>query len=152
MSRLNNILEDTLKEIGVIKPQTLGSNKRLSPEKDDVKFSVEAKNRLLLRLEKEGKFNNKMIVVMFISHFLVFALAVFLVIYFLKTPEVIVYLFGGSIFSIMVINYSLIHIWKAKIANDNLRTILPDLPPNQAVELIKNIYSKADKEKPKKAE
>lgn len=141
MNRLEKILEDTLEEIGAIKPPTLGRN--------NVTFSLEAKNRLMLRLEKEAEFNNKMIIAMFILHFLVFLLAVFLVIYFLKTPDIIVTLFGGSIFVIMVINYSLIRIWKAKIANDNLQTILPDLPPEQAVELLKNIYFKSKNGKEK---
>jgi hypothetical protein len=142
MSRLNKILEETLKEIRVIKPPSLGAKTEPISRKGEIEFNAEAKKRLISRLETEGKFNNKMIVIIFISHFFVFALALFLVIYFLKTPEVIVYLFGGSIFSIMVINYSLIHIWKAKIANDNLQTILPDLPPEQSVEVIKNVYYK----------
>lgn len=149
MSRLEKILENTLNEIGVIKPPTLGKEVKII--KNEVKFSLEAKNRLMLRLEKEAEFNKKMIIAMFMLHFLVFVLAVFLVIYFLETPDIIVKLFGGSIFVIMVINYSLIRIWKAKIANDNLQTILPDLPPEQAVELLKNIYFKSKNGKEKKS-
>lgn len=132
MSKLKGILEDTLEEIGAIKPPTLG--------RDNIRFSKETKDKLLLRLEEEAKFNNKMIVAIIILHFLLFALAVFLVYYFLEKPEVIVYLFGGSIFSMMIIMYSLIKLWKAKIANDNLRTILPNLPPEQAVEVLKSVY------------
>ncbi len=132
MSRLKNLLELTLLESRVIGDK-LGGNKPAVKENIQTKFDESSKKKLIQQLETDAKFNNTIIVSIIVLHFLLFFLAVFLVINFLDKPTIIVYLFGGSIFSIMVIMYSLIHFWKEKIANDNLRMILPDLPPEQAV-------------------
>ena len=147
MNRLGKILEQTLDEIEVTNPPTLGITNPSATDRSNFGFSPEIKDKFLLQLEKEAAFNNKMIITMFIAHLLVLGLATFLVIYFLGNPQTIVYLFGGSIFTLMGINYSLIQIWRAKIANDNLRIILPNLPPDQAIEVIKSIYFALQKNK-----
>lgn len=133
MSNLEKILENTLKKVGGIEPATLGKTESLKVSKED-------KKRLILQLEEEAKFNNRMIIAIIILHFLLFALAVFLVLYYRDSPEKINFVLGGSVLSLMVIMYSLIRLWKVKVANDNLRAILPNLSPEQAMVVVQSIY------------
>jgi hypothetical protein len=133
MSGLEKILETTLGKAGALEPVTLGKSELFS-------FNDKDKRQLISQLGETSKFNNGMIIVIIILHIVLFATAVFLVFYFLSDPKVITYLLGGSVFSIMVLIYSLIHVLKLKFANDFIRATLPYLPPEQAMIVIQSTY------------
>lgn len=140
MSSLEKILEATLEKADALKPAALG-------ESEVVYFSEKDKRQLISQLGKTSKFNNGMIIVIIILHVVLFATAIFLVFYFLSKPEVIKYLLGGSVFSIMVLIYSLIRLLRIKYANDMIRAALPYLPPNEAIILIQTTYFGLQKRK-----
>lgn len=133
MSGLEKVLETTLGKAGGLEPATLGKSEHFA-------FSDKDKRQLISQLGAASKFNNGMIIVIIILHVVLFATAVFLVFYFLSDPKVIKYLLGGSVFSIMVLVYSLIHLLRLKFANDFMRATLPYLPPEKAMIVIQSTY------------
>jgi hypothetical protein len=141
MSRLEKLLESTLESAGGLKQETLGG-------RGEISFSEEDKRRLTSQLGGISKFNNGMVVVIIALHVVLFATSIFLVYYFLSDPSVIIYLLGGSVFSIMVVIYSLIRLLKIKYANDFVRASLPYLPPDKAMLLIQRTYFELKKRKP----
>lgn len=133
MSGLEKVLETTLGKAGGLEPAKLGKSEGFS-------FSEKDKKQLISQLGEASKFNDGMIIVIIILHIVLFATAVFVVFYFLSDPKVIKYLLGGSVFSIMVLVYSLIHLLKIKSANDFMRATLPYLPPEEAMVVIQSTY------------
>ncbi len=135
MSQLEKILEATLEKAGAHKAIAMGAHMEVV-----LSLSDKDKRQLISKLKDASKFNDLLIVVIIILHIVLFATAVFLVFYFLSDPNVIIYLLGGSVFSIMVIIYSLVRVLKIKFANDFLRATLPYLPPEQAIAVIQSTY------------
>ncbi|MGC2237742.1 MAG: hypothetical protein WA584_16380 [Pyrinomonadaceae bacterium] len=132
-SRLTSILEETLKKTGGLKPATLGETGILSVSKED-------KKQLLLHLKEESKSINKIIVAIVAAHFLIFALAVLLVLYFRDSPYVIIPSLGVLVPVLIAILTSLMNVLKTKNKMDLMRTILPNLPPEEVMIVIQSIY------------
>jgi hypothetical protein len=132
-TKLNSILENTLKKVDGLKPAILGKTEILSGSK-------EAKKELLYQLKDESKFINRFIIAIIILHFLLFALAVFLVLYYRDSPNVIVLLLGGSVLSLIAIITSLIRLLNTKSKIVYMLVTLPNLSPEQAMIVVQSIY------------
>ncbi len=131
--RLTSILEETLKKTGGLEPATLGETGILSVSKED-------KKQLLSQLKEESKAINKIIIAIVVSHFIIFALAVFLVLYFRDSPYVIIPSLGVLVAALLAILTSLMNILKTKNKMDLMRIILPNLPPEDVMIVIQSIY------------
>lgn len=140
MSNFDKILETALEKAGGLAPETLG-------ETESISFSEVDKQQLILQLKEDSKFNNKMVIAIIALHFILFGLCAYMVLYWRSQPDKVVYLLGGSLFGFMVIIYSLIQVLKITIANNNLRAMLPYLPPERAFTAIQSVYFDAKKSK-----
>ena len=140
---LKNILEETLSNTATNAGLSLRELEfEMGGGKDTklLEISEEDKERLLKNLNAESKFNNKIIVSIITLHFALFALCVFFAFYYRDHPEILKFLFGGSLLSLMVIMYSLIKLLKFKNFMDVLRFTLPNLSPKDAIDLVKATY------------
>lgn len=133
MNKFYKILEASLKKAGRLEPATLGKTELPSVSNED-------KKQLISQLKEQSKFNNKIIIVIIILHFLLFGLCTFLVLYYRDSLKAILLILGSSLTGFMIIINSLIRFYEIKVKNDNLRSTLPNLPPEQAMIVVQSIY------------
>jgi hypothetical protein len=132
-TRLPLVLKEYLENVGGLNPTDLGPRKAPT-------VSVVEQQRLNEKLEKESRVNNRLVVCITVLHFLIFILAAVLVIYHRDSPWLISSILGGSLLSLLGVIKGLSQLWREKNAIDMLRTILPNLPPDQAVKVIQSVY------------
>jgi len=129
-----SILESYLDQAGALTPVRLGGERKaISLKAEDSKVLVD-------RLMKEAKFNNLLLSSVTVLHFALFALALWLVYYYRNTPNTVVVILGGSVLSLMPITWGLRGLWREKWAIDMLVTILPNLSPEEALNVVKILY------------
>lgn len=132
MEKLITILEETLEKTGSLELMKMGEESH--------RLSKEDKEILISQLKDHMTIIDKIIIAIVILHFLIFLLAVFLVLYYRDNIYAITTLLGGSVLSLMVIVRSLTNLVKIRSKIAYILITLPNLSPEQAVILIESIY------------
>jgi F0F1-type ATP synthase assembly protein I len=138
--KLPDLLKKYLQNVDGLEPVDLGPKGAATRSKKSAPASLAEKQHLVDQLEKQSRVNNRLVACITILYFLIFALAAGLVIYHRDSPKVITTILGGSLLSLLAIIQSLSKLWRDKNAMDMLRTILPNLAPEEAVKVIQSIY------------
>ena len=138
ISRL--VFREYLKKIG--RPELrLGDCKVTPATEQDSQFLTE-------RLKAESKFNNMMVIILIVMFSILFGVGVCLVFYFLKSPRIIMVLFGGEFLSFLWITQGLHKLWYERATMSLTIEIVSNLPPEQAVKIVEILYySKESKKK-----
>ena len=135
MKKLETILSTFLNDIGRIEDIKLGGKvNQLKHLSDDDTA------RLTGQLSGQSKFNRTILVIYIISLCVLYAIGIFMVFYFLDSPEKIGIVFGGSFLGLLAIGDRLYKIWREKTVTDVLLTLIQGLPPIEAVKAIESIY------------
>lgn len=139
--KLNSILESVIEKSGGLQvPKLGGKTEKKSTEIEILSISDEVKQQLLDELRKQSEFNNKLIITIIIGYFIIFALAVFVVIYNRDSPALISIALGGSILSLLVVIASMRKLLKEKHTMDLIRITIPNLSSEQAMVMIQTLY------------
>lgn len=134
MNNTLSILEDSLNEWGALKPIKLGG------ERKAIVLSAENKQMFVDRLIKQDKLNNLLLFSIALLYFAIFGLALVLVYYYRTSSSTVLSILGGSVASLLPITWGLKSLWKEKSLLDILITVLPNMSPEEAVNLIKVYY------------
>jgi len=135
VKNLELVLSDFLKEIGRYEDIKLGD---MIP---DTYQATDADTvRLAGRLNERSLFNRTILVIYVVFLCVLFAIGIFIVFYFLKSPEKMNMVFGGTFLGLIVVNDRLFRIWREKTIIDVILTLIQGLPPMEAVKAIESIY------------
>ena len=138
--KLPHLLKKYLQNVGGLERVDLGPKPAASEGRRVARTGKVETQHLLDQLEKQSRVNNRIVACITILYFLIFALAAALVIYHRDSPTIITTILGGSLLSLLGIIQGLSKLWRDKNAMDMLRTILPNLAPDEAVKVIQSIY------------
>ena len=92
------------------------------------------------RLIKQDKLNNLLLFSIALLYFAIFGLALVLVYYYRTSSSTVLSILGGSVASLLPITWGLKSLWKEKSLLDILIKVLPNMSPEEAVNLIKVYY------------
>ncbi len=135
MKNLEFVLSDFLKQLGRIEDIKLGDKKSepYQPSEADTK-------RLTEKLNDQSVFNRRILVIYLISICILYAIGIFMVFYFLDSPNKMGVVFGGSFLGLIVVNDRLYRTWREKTLIDVVLTLVKGLPPAEGVKAIESIY------------
>lgn len=132
MPNLKQTLVDYLRRIGQYEPQSLGKESRRLTAEDNV-FLRESLNRQL-------RFNNLMILVALVLLCALFILGVFLILYNLRSVNVVEVISGATFAAMLAMIRFLRRLWLDKSAVDLLIHASYAMSPEEAAKLVTSFY------------
>lgn len=133
MRSLRSELHGFLKELGILTPVTLGSQK--IPE-----ISDDHKRSLQRILERQQAFNNRVLTLAISMVAVVFVLGIFFAVYYRDSPSILEVVLGGNLFSILVTVVWIRKLWIEKGLVDLARLAMQEVSTEEAIRLASSIY------------
>lgn len=134
MHNITNIYEKFLKENHRFEKIKAGGSEGVIPATET------SKSQLINNLLIQNKFNNILILVIMAMFIVIFGIGIYFSLYYRNDPKTMGVVFGGSFLSLLVIIRGLQNLWKQKSTMDMLLTIVPNMTPDKAVEIIEMLY------------
>ena len=134
MNRLQSTFEEYLKHINRLDHIHLGDENKFRYLKvnDNKALSELINNRL--------KFAHKLIIIYVSMICILFCFGIFLLFYYLNSPNKIAIIFGGTFLSMLAISDRLRRLWHEKNTLDIIWILVQDLPPEQIATVIEILY------------
>lgn len=124
-------------------PEAVKAGGRRAPATETtIGTTIRQKDRLVQNLMTQSRYNTYLVFMMSAMLLALFVVCLYFAIHFRNDPQRLKLTIGGSLLGLLAITQLLFSIWKEKSKMDLLITLIPEITPQEAKEVVEILYYK----------